>query len=475
MEKLHRKEKLAYAVGDMANGLAVSSVAFWYLIYLTDVANLSPVLAGTALMIGRFWDAFTDPIMGWISDHTTSRWGKRRPYLFFGAITYIIAYFAIWVIPSFESETYVFIYAVITVLLFNTCFTVVFVPYTALTAAMTDDYDERTSLTGYRMTLSQLSFLFGAAIPSALVVWISSGPGANFIESIGLKSFFGSWHATEHQGYFIVAFIFSLIMLASLWTAFFGTRERVAQTISDDKETNFSEAFTYLFEVFRLVKENLPFRMSVLIILVTNCAITLIAVSVPYYMEYAVDLKADRTNVVLILFGCAILSLPGWIWLTKRYGKAEVYRYSMILFALTASSLFLIPVGGRELLFFLSIFAGALNGAALLLPWAIIPDVVEYDQLKSGKRREGLLYGGTTFCYKMASATAIFLAGYSLEFAGYIPNEVQSEGVIFTIRSLIALGPAFLLLVGVAFAIRYPITAKEHKRILAQIGDGARK
>jgi GPH family glycoside/pentoside/hexuronide:cation symporter len=95
--RLTVKEKVSYGIGDVSNGLAVSSVSVWYLYYLTDIVGLMAVYASAALMIGRLWDAVTDPVMGWISDHTRSRWGKRLPYLLFGAIPYAISYFALMV------------------------------------------------------------------------------------------------------------------------------------------------------------------------------------------------------------------------------------------------------------------------------------------------------------------------------------------------------------------------------------------
>ncbi|MCB0322794.1 MAG: MFS transporter, partial [Bdellovibrionales bacterium] len=203
------REKLCYGLGDVSNGLAVSSVSVWFLYYLTDVAGLGAFLAGVAVTVGRLWDAVTDPIMGWIADHTRSRWGKRLPYLLFGAIPYALSYLALWVVPEFESERSTFIYVTVALIAFNTCLTVVFVPYTSLTAAITNSYDERTSVTGYRMVCSQIAFLIGAALPPAIVAWVVDRQ-----ELILFDTFFGSWAGTAREGHALQAGIFALVMVA---------------------------------------------------------------------------------------------------------------------------------------------------------------------------------------------------------------------------------------------------------------------
>ena len=110
MSSLTTRTKICYAIGDIANGLAVSSTGFWFLIYLTDVAGVPAALAGLAMMIGRIWDAVTDPIMGWLSDHTKSPFGKRRVYLLYGMFPFAFCYFLLWAIPEFSNSLFEFFY-----------------------------------------------------------------------------------------------------------------------------------------------------------------------------------------------------------------------------------------------------------------------------------------------------------------------------------------------------------------------------
>ena len=473
--KLRLREKIFYGLGDVSNGLAVSSMSLWFLYYLTDVAGLGAFLAGIAITVGRLWDAVTDPIMGWITDHTKSRWGKRLPYLLFGAIPYAISYLCLWIVPEFESEHYIFVYVTVTLIFFNTCLTVVFVPYTSLTAAITNDYNERTSITGYRMFSSQVAFLIGAALPPILVSLAShsaqSEQAAGMLESLidSLNPLFGSWANTARQGHFIVASLFAVIMVASIWTTFFGTREREFETKARDDAASQSTPFTYASKIVEQLFGNKPFLISVLMLLLANCAAALAGANLAYYLQYVLGLEADFHKIIPTMFIMAIVSVPIWVTLAKKYGKAEVFQKAMYCYALIY---FLMPLFQPEynrFIYIVAMLIGFFHAAALTIPWAVIPDVVEYDELKSGKRREGLFYGGTTFAYKAATGMAILISSIMLEVFNYTPNTVQSPNAILAIKFLIGPIPAVFLLAAAFLAGRYPLTYEKHKRILAEL------
>ncbi len=459
------KEKLCYGLGDVSNGLAVSSVSVWFLYYLTDVAGLGAFLAGVAVTVGRLWDAVTDPIMGWITDHTKSRWGKRLPYLLFGAIPYAISYAALWMVPEFETERSIFIYITVALLIFNTCLTVVFVPYTSLTAAITNSYDERTSLTGFRMVSSQVAFLLGASLPPLIVSWSTSE------HWLAINDLFGTWGGTARQGHLIQAVLFGLIMVASVWVTFFGTTERdIEPEKSDsDEDTVTTSPLSYASSILEELWGNRPFLLSVLILLLANTAATLAAANLPYYLEYVLLMPDQRASILFTLFLSAILSVPFWVKTAKRYGKAETFRVAMLCYV----ALFCIMpfLGGQtgNWIYLLSIFIGFFHAAAITLPWAIVPDVVEFDELKSGQRREGLFYGGTTFSYKAATGIAFLLSTAILELSGYIANQAQTPLADAAIRFLIGPLPAMVLIFASYLALRYPLTKNRHKKILDEL------
>ncbi len=461
--KLTFKEKVAYGLGDISNGLAVSSVSVWYQYYLTDVVGLLVLLAGAAVMIGRLWDALTDPIMGWITDHTKSRWGKRLPYLLYGSVPYAVAYFMLWAVPEFSSQKQTFVYVTIALIVFNTCLTVIFVPYTSLTAAISNDYNERTSLTGYRMFCSQIAFLFGASLTPWLIDRVEQSEASH-----SFNQYFGTWAGTARQGHMIVAALFGLVMVISILITFFGTTERDVDEKPDDG-TNNKTPLSYASSILEELMGNRPFLISVLILLLSNCAATLQAANLAYYIEYVLEMSEARPRILLTIFSAAILSVPIWVGLAKRFGKTECYRFAMLFYVYVLCGMPFVGPGVGNWIYLISAILGFAYAAALTLPWAIVPDVVEYDQLKTGLRREGLFYGGTTFAYKAATGIAFLISAFILWLAGYTANVAQSPMAGAAIRFLIGPAPAMLLIAAAILSIKYPLTAERHAKILKEL------
>ncbi|MDZ4131661.1 MAG: MFS transporter, partial [Dethiobacteria bacterium] len=164
--RLTVKEKLGYGLGDLSGNIMFSAISFFLLYFFINVGGLNPGLAAVVFLIARFWDAVTDFWMGSISDRTNTRWGKKRVYMLFGAVPYGLMFILLWLVPFGEdaTQTIRFIYYTFAYLLYNTTWTIVYVPYNALTANMTGDYDERTSLNAYRIVMANIGILLGAAV-----------------------------------------------------------------------------------------------------------------------------------------------------------------------------------------------------------------------------------------------------------------------------------------------------------------------
>ncbi len=151
--KLSRATKLAYGVGDLGPAIVASVNGFFLNAFLLDVAGLRPGAVGIIFLIVKIWDSVNDPLIGSISDRTNTRWGRRRPWLLFGAIPFGLAFLLHWLVPPLGATGKFWYYLIVAILL-DTGFTAVNVPYTALTAELTKDYDERTVLNTYRFSFS---------------------------------------------------------------------------------------------------------------------------------------------------------------------------------------------------------------------------------------------------------------------------------------------------------------------------------
>ena len=163
-EKLSTRTKLLYGVGDVGNAVVNSAVQFFLMLFYTDGALIAPALASSALLVGKIWDAINDPLFGWLSDRTTSRFGKRRVYMIFGALPLAISIILLWRVPRGLQDVGTFAWIAATFILYDTMWTLTNVPYYALTAELTDDYDERASLTAFRMVLGVPAYIVGAAL-----------------------------------------------------------------------------------------------------------------------------------------------------------------------------------------------------------------------------------------------------------------------------------------------------------------------
>jgi sugar (glycoside-pentoside-hexuronide) transporter len=468
--KLPTKVKLCYACGDAAHGLALSTCAFWMMQYLTDVMLLAPALAGIALTLGRTWNAFVDPVMGWLADTTRTRYGSRRPYLLFGAPFYAIFFVLLWSMPRVESELLLCVLTTLSFVLFNTFFSMVFIPYTSLTAVMTDDYHERTSLTGFRMVVSQVAFFVGSVLPP-LAVAICARPGAQELLATYLPTFISSWASSARVGYLVMALLCAVVMVVSIWiTFFFGSTEG---SLPVDGKISASRPSDYFRGIVQLLKNNDAYRFAVGIVASANIAVSFIATNLPYFLEHALGIdKRGQGAVIGVMFGAGILALPLWIRLSAKFGKAPTFSYAMAGMAFLVGLLALLPRSLALGVYPLAVGAGACYSAALMLPWAMLPDVVEYDQLQSKQRREGLIFGGTTFCYKLLSSSALFFSGQLLTLSGYAPGVVQSAAALLGIRSLVGLLPLIFLMLSIYFARKYPLNEAVFNNLKSALSDG---
>jgi len=168
-KNLSRAAKIIYGSGDLGFSLTTTIIGAYFLFFLTDVVGIAPAVAGIAILIGRTWDYLNDPLIGHISDRTRSRWGRRRPFLLFGALPFALAFMLMWYRPPFESQVALAAYYSVAYVLFDAAATFVYMPYFALTPELTENYDERTSLTSYRMFFSIFGSLLAFTVPMMII------------------------------------------------------------------------------------------------------------------------------------------------------------------------------------------------------------------------------------------------------------------------------------------------------------------
>ena len=438
-DKLPVRTKLLYGIGDAGNAIINSALQFFLMVFYTDAALIAPALASSALLIGKIWDAINDPLFGWLSDRTTSRFGKRRVYMIFGALPLAIAVMLLWFVPGGLSTTATFLWIAGTFLLFDTVWTLTNVPYYALTAELTDDYDERASLTAFRMVIGVPGYIVGAALTPVLV---------------GL-------FATQRAGYGAVGVIYGILGAVVLWIAAAGLKER--KTISESRSA--TSPLSSLLAAFR----NQPFVRLIVAYLVANVAFALVKTLLAYYLTYQLDMGAQVPIVMFLLLFFVGLFLFPWKKVSDRWNKGPAYALGLAIGGLAVAATFLLPRGPTPWVYLIAVIAGIGFSANWVFPWAMVPDVVEYDRLQTGENRGGMYYGVWGLATKLSEALGITATGWVLQLFGYVPNVAQSAHTLLGIRLFFGPVPGIFFALALPLLIWYPITRASHAEVRKEL------
>jgi GPH family glycoside/pentoside/hexuronide:cation symporter len=440
--RLRRRDKWLYGVGDLGFSLTNTILNVYFALFLTDVVGVKPAVAAIAFFVGSTWDYINDPLVGYISDRTRTRWGRRRPFLLFGALPFAAAFAMLWWRPPLESIVALGVYYSVMFSLFDTAATFVYMPFYALTPELTDDYDERTGLTTTRMFFSILGSLVAFTIPLALV----------------------DGFRPEHAGRVLqMGAVFGLVSALPLFLVFFGTRER-PEFMARPQTWGFRASLA-------AAGKNRPFVFGLIMFMFNGVTMSIIQVILLYYVKYVVLREGQSDLIMATIFVVAIMALPLWEWVSRRLNKRWAYISGIAFLAVVLLVLAsLTPATGMVFIIILCVLAGIGVSAMHVLPWSIIPDAIEYGELQSGERQEGMFYSLITLAQKIASSIAVPLALLVLQFSGYVPNsQTQPASAVLGIRIVAGPIPAFTLCLGILFTLLYPLGRENFREITRQL------
>ena len=438
--KLSRRVKLGFGVGDLGGNLFFTAMGFWTLFYLTDIVGLNAALAGIAILVGKFWDAVTDPMVGFLSDRTRTRWGRRRPYFLFGAPLLLFAAWYFFSAPDFSANQAAgFAWATVFLCLLNTAYTIVNIPYGSLTPDLTKDFKERTTLNGYRFSFAVIGTILGAAIVQPIVD-LAGDP---------------------HTGFSIVGLVFGVVMAGTILLTFFNVRESREAMALRPKE-KFFPTFLAVFRNRIYIKLAAVYTMNL-------AALTFVQTILVYYFKYIYHDEGMTTIALLLLLGVAMICVPLSVLVAKKLGKKRTYQLALLIMAVSCLLIFFFShTLGIPFTLGVMVFAGVGVGFGYVPPFAMLPDVVEVDAVQSKARKDGAFYGMWTFFSKIGVALAGALTGAFLGLAKYVPDAaVQTDGTILTIRLLIGIVPALIFLGGIFLIRNYSLDEKTYDEIMA--------
>jgi GPH family glycoside/pentoside/hexuronide:cation symporter len=434
--------KVFYALGDHTVNLVLSAASLLYLKFLTDVADLRPVLAGAVVWIARVVDAFTDPTMGRISDLTRWKVGRRRGYFLIGAVPFGVFFALMWLDVPLESQGAKFAYYSAAYVLVSLAMTVLSVPYMALLPEMATGYDERTSLNAFRSAAAVLGTFAAVAMKS---LSDALGGGAH-----------GWWYAACAMG----------VWLVLPWFGVFKVSFERPEFVRDER-VGFKDGV-------RALLAHRAYRNLAGFYILARIAVDLIGVMFLFYFTYWLG-RAEDFSATLFLFLCiVVLSLPFWLRVAKRYDKRTIFIFGAAWWI--GAQLFVYlgnPAWPRWSMFVVASLAAIGYAVADLMPWSMLGDVIDEDELVTGERREGVYVGFFTFLRKLGGASAVLLVGVVLDLSGYaagdVPKAPQTPFVLETIRVLTSVAPALFLALAIWVALSYPLSRTAHQSILDQL------
>uniref|UniRef100_A0A8C8EKF0 MFSD2 lysolipid transporter A, lysophospholipid a n=1 Tax=Oncorhynchus tshawytscha TaxID=74940 RepID=A0A8C8EKF0_ONCTS len=457
--------KLCYAIGGAPYQITGSALGFFLQIYLLDVAQVSEMgldtfYASIILFVGRAWDAVTDPTVGFLVSR--SRWtrcGRMMPWILISTPFAVLTYFLIWYVPSVEQ--WKVLWYLIFYCLFQSLQTCFHVPYSALTMFISMDQKERDSATAYRMTAEVLGSVVGTAIQGQIVGGAITPclPGNLEVLDNGNTTLLGSDVNISHisldetkQAYLIASAVICVIYVLCAAVLFLGVREQEGCGRLKTEPMSF-------FEGMRMVMGYGPYVKLVMGFLFTSLAFMLLEGNFALFISYTMGFRNDFQNILLVIMLSGTLSIPFWQWFLTRFGKKTAV-YIGITWAVPFMILIVCIESSLIVAYVVSVAAGVSVAAAFLLPWSMLPDVVDDFKVKNpdSSGHEAIFYSFYVFFTKFASGISLGISTLSLDFAGYVTRGCsQPDAVNLTLKVLVSAAPVVLIFLGLLIFKTYPI------------------
>ncbi len=446
-QKLTAGFKVRFSLAELGFTLLRAAMDFFLLYYYAEVAGINTALAGSALLVGKLtWDAINDPLFGFLSDRTSSRFGRRRIYMLIAAIPLALATWLQWSLPQGLTGVSAFLAVLVTFWLKDTFVTIAVVPYASMIAEVSHDYRQRTSLAFYKSVNAVIGYVLGAGAVMVLV---------------GLYKGFGldvqqAWSATG--GTFGL-----LAMIALLITTL---------TVKEKPELAGEPATTPVMQGVKYCFKNKPFILLMVIFILGSFAFTVQASLLPFLIQYQLGMQNQMTAIMVTsLVTTGVFAFPAKL-LADKINKGPAYALGMLLATTTfLLAFFFLPHHATPWVYLVAVMLGIAFSTHWVIPYAMMPDVIEYDEKMTGERREGIYYGFSNFITKFAVALGSAVPGWALVWFGYVPGAIQTEHALFGIRFFYAVIPALVILVSLPFMFWYPITRKAHAALMQELAN----
>lgn len=438
--KLSILEKVGYGSGDMAVNVVMSSMMLIITFFYTDVFGLKPSDVAFLLLSVRLIDAVTDPLMGMITDKYTTRWGRYRPYFLIMAIPFGISVFLTFSTPDLDYNSKL-VWAYATYILVTIMFTVVTIPYISIIGVLTDNPIEKLSANGYRLFFAKVAaLLVTSVVPVLASYWGGDDIAVGYQFAMGLMALMAA-----------LLFIF----------CFFTTTERIEHKV---------EKKPFIQQLKYLVKNDQWVILCSICVVGTIGYVIRGSVSL-YYAKYYLGGDAAMSSAFISTgVVAAIIAMVASTWITKRFCKIKLFRYSQIFVGLLSAMMYFFVDPGDVMLAFVLYFALSFI-VDLHAPvfWSIISEAIDYGTVKTGERVSGLAYGGISFSQKAGMGLAGFIVGMLLTYFNYQPDQEQTAFTLTGIALMLSIIPGVFHVIMGLLMFKYKINNEKYEDIKADL------
>ncbi len=426
---------IGYGLGDIYGGGAFLIVGMFFMFFLTEVVGLKPALAGLMFGVGKIWDGISDPLMGYLSDRTESKAGRRRVYFLWGIIPIALTFAMLWIPLRSNSQAVLFGYYLFAYILLDAALTMVMTPYSALPAEMSSDYKTRNRLSSSRLIFSGLSSLVAALVPSVIIRSFPANPG---------------------RGHLVMGAVFGLIFALPWVIVYLSTWENAGWR-KPESNSNF-------FRVFVTISRNRSFRIHFLMYVSAYTAMDVLMALFTYYLTYYLGRPELYSIAMGTLMVVQLAMMPLYTLFANRKGQAFAYGLGLAVWAvgmfltrgLSADSSTLSVAAVCAVI-------GMGTSAGVLMPYAILPFIIDVDELITGEQRSGVYAGAMTLTRKLVQGLfALPAIGFMLQGIGFTAGTAQRPETLAKFFAFFIGVPGMLIVFGIVASTRFRITPRSH-------------
>jgi len=457
--KLNLKTKLAYGFGGVGDATLYTLIGTFLLFFLTTVIGIEPATAGTIAALGALWESLCGPIVGQVSDHTSSRFGRRKPFILAAAVPLAVITSLLFTSLDIPYTLKVFYYGVM-LLLFWTAFAVFFIPYLSWGAELTQDYDERTVLRSYTYVFNVFGMSIGMVAPTIIV---------DYLLNMG---------KTVEQGWQAVGMIAGLCALISLVMAGLIVKDKDDLTYKasakENKKKNRQPIINTVSNIIYDYKEILKLR-SIRYIIGGSIAFligySLFCADRMYFFTFNMGLSAGTiTFMMLFITFCGVMFVPIILWANKKHDKKTIFIVGMLISAVSLLAFQVIGITSVFSVCMISIAFSAGNTCYWQLVPAMIYDVCEVDELAYNKKRAGAVISLQALSESASQAIGLQLLGIVLQFAGFkAETAVQTDTALEWVGHSLSTIPALFMFLAAVMVFIYPVTRKRFNEVVAAL------